>query len=290
MRENSVFFLNEIKHDFNLHRLSLAASVLCIALLLLFLALLTGVGIEIRGLADALNREAQITLFLKEDLPASDTEQILKSLSKMEGVGEVRLVSKQEALDRMSVIFGGQKDSLSAFEGYNPFLSFLEVKVVPEKGAEIAENAASLPGVDWIRDNRETLAKLFRLTKALRVVESVTIALVGIIIMIVVAHIINLGLAGRKIEMEVYRLLGATELFIGTPFIMEGAIMGLCGGITAVTAALILFPLVFSTLQVSFPFLPLFSGWQITALTAPWLLAAGCFFGTLGSLVALRQK
>lgn len=289
MGANISFFLREVVQDFRRRKLPLIAFILCLALLLLFLSILSGAGLEMGYLSDRLRGEAQVSVFLKDGVTDQETKNLTQLMGKWPGVLEVRVVSKDQALASMTAIMGGKDGALTSFEGYNPFLSFVELQVIPEKSSLAAENARQLPQTDWVRDNQDIMKRLLQLTNVLKTVRFLTTAFVGLMIMIVAAYLVHLGIAVRHQEMEVYRLLGASEGFVAAPFLLEGALLGLAAGIVAALTSLLLFPLLISKLQNALPFLPMITGNEIALINSPFLILAGLVFSTLGSLIALRQ-
>lgn len=288
MGQNLGFFVSEAWRDFRRRFFSHLVSVFSIALLLLFLALLLSVGAQLQSMVELLRSEAEISLFLKDDVTEKEMAELSATLSKWEGVTGVHIVSQEEALGRMNNILGAKKDSLAAFEGFNPFMAYLEVSVMPEKAGEISRNASHLPFVDGVRDNQQTLDKLVRLTATLRVAEWITACFVGIIMMIVVSHLVNLAIVARREEMEIYRLLGAGEGFVVMPFVLQGGFMGLAGGVLAFLHTLLLFPFLFTRLQGALPFLPMVSGFSVAVTIGPLIVGLGLLFGLLGSLMAIK--
>jgi len=177
---------------------------------------------------------------------------------------------------------------LQAFDGFNPFASFFEVRVVPEQAAQVAEAAASLPGVERVRDNKEVLSRLVSLTWAVKWVGAVVTIAVGVVVMVVISNIVRLGIYSRREEIEIIKLLGASEWFVATPFILEGTIIGGLGGLISILTLLGLYPGLYALLHRSLPFVP-FIHWSATLKPLSLIVVAlGICFGGLGSTFSVR--
>lgn len=286
MFTNLGYFLAEAWRDARSRPVAVIFSLVSITLLLLFAAFVFAGGEEVQWLVAQLGEEAAVTVFLKEDVTAAQAEVLGEKLQGLDGVTAVRFISQEEALEEMNIVLGSYSAELAALTGFNPFLSYFEVRVRPEQGLDVARQAEKFSGVDGVRDSRQTMERLTRLSTVLRLGALFTLIFVGIVMMITISHIVHLGLMAREEEMEIYRLLGAGPWFAVMPFLLQGSLLGLAGGLMSFLSALLSFPFLFSRLQAALPFLPLRPGVAVALAVSPLLVVTGLLFGLCGSLLA----
>lgn len=286
MFTNLGYFFAEAWWDAKNRPVAVIFSLVSITLLLLFAAFVFAGGEEVQWLVGQLGEETAVTVFLKEDVTGEQVAVLEEKLAALEGVTAIRFVSQEEALEEMNKVLGSYSAELAALAGFNPFLSYFEVGVRPEQGPAVARQAEDLPGVDGVRDSRQTMERLSRLSTVLRLGALLTLIFVGVVMMITISHIVHLGLMAREEEMEIYRLLGAGPWFALMPFLLQGSLLGLAGGVLAFLLALLFFPLLFSRLLAALPFLPLRPGVEVALAVGPVLVVTGLLFGLCGSLLA----
>jgi cell division transport system permease protein len=198
----------------------------------------------------------------------------------------VRLISKAEALDRMREDFPELIDSLVS----NPLPVALEV--TPRRGEDVAAIANSLepppPGVFEVKDGAETTSRILQLA---RVIESVFLFAVAILLIaatILIGNTIRLSIFARRREIEVMKLVGASNWFVRGPFMLEGLLVGLFGSIAAVILLLVAREVVAAPILDG---LDAADGAQAIsfALNALILCLIGLFIGAAGSGLTLRR-
>jgi cell division transport system permease protein len=183
----------------------------------------------------------------------------------------------------------GQLDS-------NPFPASFEIDVTPslaQSRSFIArmDTVRAMPAVDQVQYDWEWIVRLRRLIQIINVVGLIAGGVLGIAAAFTIANVIRLTMMLYREEIEIMRLVGATERIIRGPFLIEGFLQGLIGGILAVVLLLVLFEAGRRTLAPSSSILWgfLFTGflpWQKVAA----LIAGGMVAGWLGSWLSVRAR
>lgn len=259
---------------------SYAVSVLTMA------AVLLAVGVVLLGfrsldtLIALVRDQAQITVYLAEKGNPGETAAALRTLP---GVTGVRLVTREEALARLRQSLGRDAFLLEALEGFNPLADSLEVAVVPEQAPAVADAAASLPGVERVRDNRDLLDRLVRVTRFVRGAGGAfSAALLGIGLM-VAANTARLAVQARRSEIELRVLLGAPRWFVKAPFLLEGLAVGALAALIAGAGLGALYPALHRYAAAALPFVPLLAPAAVLPSLAATLLALGALSSLAGS-------
>jgi cell division transport system permease protein len=204
----------------------------------------------------------------------------------------VTFVSRQEAYRRFKQRLGSDADLLEGL-GADVLPASLEIRLKPERRhdtAAVAERLSRNKAFGELHYGREWLERFEAFLLLLR---TVGVALGGFLVLaalVIVANTIKLTLYARQDELEAMTMVGATSLFIKLPYLIEGALQGLCGGLLAMLVSFVAFRII---LRESLGSLLLLTGIDTIHFLPPaWqglLVAAGAMVGLLGSLLALRK-
>ncbi len=233
----------------------------------------------------------RIIVYLKREPPAADVHALMERVQAMPDVGAVRYVSKAEALGTLKQVLG--KDASVAEQlPTNPLPASLEVTptaegATPDAARALIATLAALPeadevggGIDWI----ERLARGQRLLDVIGLGVGAVLALAAIL---TVTTATTLVLHARREELEIMRLVGAPELVVRAPLLLQGMLQGLVGAVMAIWVLIVLYtiagprlePLVSQTLGLE----------RLTFLrpqTVVVLMFAGTMLGGFGGWLA----
>jgi cell division transport system permease protein len=201
-------------------------------------------------------------------------------------VREVDFVSKEEALETMSK---SHPDIVSGIP-YNPLPD--AHKIIPEKGeyaSQIKESLTPPPaGVQLVKDGERTASRILRVARVIEVVFLIAIVILLFASILLIANTIRLSIFARRREIEVMKLVGASNWFVRGPFMLEGLLCGLAGSIAAVILLVL-------GKEVALPSIlgRLDAGTGVHAisfeLNALILVLIGLFLGAAGSGLTLRR-
>jgi cell division transport system permease protein len=232
----------------------------------------------------SIEERVEIAVYLRDDARQSEIDLAQRELADIPEVRAVHFVSKRDALERAREELPDFGELFSDME-VNPLPQSLNVELRPgERSREVVERvsaaAMAYPFVEEAQYGREWVDKLF----TLRRVGAATTAVMGVAFAIVAALIIGTALRiavfARRDEIYVMRLVGAKRGFIRRPFLIEGAIAGLIGGVLA-------WILTYLTYRGVYAFL-----FALAWIPAPWIgigLASGAAFGAFSSALAIRR-
>lgn len=281
---NLGYFWQEVKTSIRQNLFTSLFSAASIGLILFILAAVVTGWWTGRHFVHMLSREAAITVFWEEGLAEEEVSALAEQMRQLDGVREVRTVSAAEAYERMGEILGREAGVLAVLEG-NPFLPYLEVNPVLEESGAVLDRLRELPGVAYVRDNQEILARLQGLVRGLERLGYVSLAAVAVATLIIISHIIKLSIYARKSQIYTLELLGAGGSFIAVPFLLEGILIALAGGLLAVVLILPAVHLVYGQLAHFLPFLSLPDPGPLSLKLAGLLGALSLAFGCTGSIL-----
>jgi cell division transport system permease protein len=268
------------RSDWQLHFLSIfsvAVAFVCMAAALL-------VVVNVQTLRDAWARSGRASVYLKPEATRESAKEIELALRSAAKVREVRYVSSDDA--RREVL-GDRTDPILAKLPSEAFPSSLEVSFSDDasQGAvqKITETLSALPAIESIETYQSWTERLGSVLRAGVVASGLLAAVVLAAVVSVVASTIRLTLQRRRIEVEVMKLIGATDDYVRRPFIIEGAVQGALGSLFAIGLVGALFLIVRSRFDAELGTLvgltPSFLPWH----TSFGMVVAG---GTLGALAA----
>jgi cell division transport system permease protein len=278
------YSLREALAAFRRTPLLTALSVLAIGLSLYVVGLFTLAAFNVRMAIDAVEERVEIVAYLQD---GATEQQIGLVQSEIESLPEVLgtiFISRTEALATAVRDLEEFREVFSDLE-VNPLPASIEVRLQPGHRntisvERVAEHLRAYTFVEEVSYGREWLAKIV----SLRRIAAGGTALIGgafaLVAGIIIATAVRLAVFARREEIAIMRLVGATNTFIQSPFLIEGFVSGLLGGLFAILLTYLSFHFVTATL-IEVSWLP--------PLWAMIGLAAGAAYGLLSSAIAVRR-
>jgi cell division transport system permease protein len=220
-----------------------AAPSLAAMLTILITALVLGVFIPVvqatTGTADEVRSRVVVDVYVKENATDAERAALDTRLQTMANVKSVEYIPKEKALEIMSE----RNKEAFALLGSNPLPDSFRVTPSDPDGVSDIATALTGPGqpaaVDEVRNRRQDTDKILNATGLVKLVTAGLALLFVLASVALVANTIRLSIFARRREVEVMRLVGATNWFIRWPFVIEGMIVGLMGGALAVLLLLV---------------------------------------------------
>jgi cell division transport system permease protein len=253
------------------------------------LGVFIGLGTWLVSWSDAKKKELVVHVFLKDEPTKTELNAVGDFIASDPRVkpGGIDFISKNEALAIMQKKHPELTENLAS----NPLPPSFDV--TPKRGEDTEEIAlaikrAKLAGVDEVRWGKEVSRRILQIARAIQIVFLVAIIILLVASTIDIANTIRLSIFARRREVEVMKLVGATNWFVRGPFMLEGLVTGALGACAAIF-------LLFLGRSVAVPqILGHFeSDPDVRALpffwTATILVGAGLAIGALGSGLTLRR-
>jgi cell division transport system permease protein len=261
-------------------------AIITIAIAMTLLGITYITGTEIYNIVDRMKTQLQIEIFLLPGATETEMARIENALNSEELVADFRFVSKDEAADRFSAEFG--EDIYEVLE-VNPLPSSYTVQISSNyqtfsEVSSFAESIQNLGGIDEVKYRQNFLQLLERYYRAAAVVGGVIMAIILGAAVLLVGNTIKLSIFAKREVIRIMRLVGATNRFIRTPFIIEGIIQGLLGSLGAL---FILYVLVSGTNYFLTGILN--AGLAMDPVLILGVLVIGIFFGFIGSTRSIRM-
>jgi cell division transport system permease protein len=222
------------------------ASLMTIAVLGLSLTLPTTLYVvvkNVQSISSGFDNAAEISLFLQQDITDKQSSSLVKRLSLYPEVKDVRFISKQDALSEFKAT-SGFGEALGYLDD-NPLPSVIVVTpnnryTQPETAHALLEKLEQERLVDFGKLDIEWLARLNALLSLLRESVATIATLLLTSVVLIVGNTIRLSIMDKKQEIQLMKLVGATNHFIQTPFLWTGIWYGIIGGFMAFVAVLMM--------------------------------------------------
>jgi cell division transport system permease protein len=263
-----------------------------IAISMLILGLFSLIYLNVQQSLHQLGGELQITAYLQETISPEQAKVLRSKVADWPEVEEITYISKEQALAR----FRSQlREYAGILEGLkeNPLPASLELTLMPQYGRsgnikELSTRLGRLTGVAEVQYGRKWMAKLRVFVEVMKLVGITVGGLVLIATIFVISNTIRLTFYSRREELEIMRLVGATDFFIKAPFLIEGLLHGLGGALLAAGGLSLLILFLFSHLDLPLR-LAVMAGSLPTGQLVAGFLGLGLLLGVLGSMVSLRR-
>jgi cell division transport system permease protein len=233
--------------------------------------------------------KVEITVYLKDTAAEQDITAMQSEISSWAEVKTATFVSKDEALARLKEDF---KDNPEIFQQLrnNPLPASFEIALKDPKTVDaVAARFNGRDSVDEVRYGKEIAKKLFNFTNQARNFLLIFIVLLGVVAILLISNTIRLSIFARRREVEIMKLVGATNWFIRWPFLIEGVTVGFFGAIAAIVVVLIASSVIVGHLRSSLPFMSMPLNAVPYVAVAFILLAVGVIIGAAGSGLGLRR-
>jgi cell division transport system permease protein len=245
---------------------------------------------QINTMKDFWFDKIQVSVFLTKDVTQPERDAIRQELDQLPEVKQVYYESKQQAYLRFKQQF---KDVKSLVKSTPPDAlpeSFRVQLKDPQKYLVVSSAVQRMPGVDEVQGRSKALERFFRLlNKGQRVgLGAAAVALIAAVLLIL--NTVRMSALSRRRETRIMRLVGASDLYIQGPFVLEGAVAGLIGGMGAsLGVVFVKIVLIDGGVHAMFGDVVNYVGWGAVLGIVPILLVVGVLLAGLTSLLTLQR-
>jgi cell division transport system permease protein len=233
------FFLREALRGLRRSSAPALAALLTVVITALVLGVFIPIVQATTGTANEVRNRVVVDAYLNADATAADRAEVQRELEGTPGVKSVEYISKDEALRELGHKVDDAQGKIELL-GSNPLPSLF--RVTPNDPDELKAIVAQIaPGgtprfgaIDEVRNRESDTDKILSATGLVKGLGAVMAGLLILASIALIANTIRLSVFARRREVEVMKLVGATNWFIRWPFVIEGVIVGFMGGVVSV--------------------------------------------------------
>jgi cell division transport system permease protein len=290
-----VFFLREAVRALKRNAVPSFAAMATVLVTVLVLGVFIPVVQATTGAANEVRGKVIADVYLKTSATPADVERVRQLLQSEPMVKKIQFVSKQQAYETE------RKRNPKAYDllGANPLPDTFRVTPTRPEDISALKNALTPPApgggrttvdpaIDEVHNREEDTQKILSVTRVVKLTMALLAGLLGIASVLLIANTIRLSLYARRREVEVMKLVGATDWFIRWPFVLEGVIVGALGGVLAILLLAVVKIAVVDPLAADFALIAAPQTIDFRLLIAV-LLGAAVAVSALGSGLSLRR-
>ena len=284
------YFIREDFVSIRRNGLMSIAAISTVAISLLVLGLFLVLVFNINNMASMLESQVQITVYVKDEVSADKLTELKGQLTKITGVTKVGFTSKEQAMKDFRKRLGEQKELLDSLGDVNPLPNSFAVHVdKPENLKSIAEKIRKLENIESMRFGQEIIEQLFKVTYFIRVGGLVLIVFLTFATLFIISNTIRLTVFARRKEVSLMKYVGATDWFIRWPFLLEGMMLGLIGGVVAFVLIGIVYSIIVEQIHSTLAFMPILPKQPLLSNVSILIVFLGMTIGATGSFISLKK-
>lgn len=268
---------------------SISAVTVTLLLVGVFAILMLNLNHTATSVEEDVEVKVLITILEDEQQAKAAEEKLIEQVKKIPGVAEARYSSKDEELNLLIEKLG---EEFKLYEQSNPLRSAIYVKAAdPQDILKISDQIKKLEHVHNVVDGKDTVENLFDFLETARNIGLVLILGLLFTVIFLISNTIRITIIARKDEIEIMKLVGATNSFVRIPFLLEGMWIGILGAIIPMVAVSVAYYNLYEALapQLKGQLLQLLEVspliWQVNGL----MIILGVFIGLWGSFMSVRK-
>jgi len=280
------YFVREATTNLRRNKLMTMAAILTAAVSLLLLGGVLTLGAFVSSITHQIENQVEVSVFLNDGITKAQQDDVRSTLTGLDVVKKVTFVSKDQAFQEFKSLY---RDQPALYENITPDVlpaSFRVELTDPQRVDVIRSKLAKNPAVEEIADQRATVQRLVRFTGLLRTFSVVMILVLLGAAILLISNQTQLAIYARRREIEIMKLVGATNWFVRLPFMLEGIATGVAGA----AIALVLLAVGKRVARSQFPvWIPTTALHGVALSQILWLVILGIAVGAIGSAVAVRR-
>ncbi len=266
------------------------ASVSAVTVTLLLVGVFVVIMMNLSKVADDLEKDVEIKVMVELTADEAARATLEEEITNISGVAEILYSPKEEELNDLVLDFG---EDLRLFEQENPLHNVFYAKAVnPQETEAVALAIDELDNTFEVKYGKGKIEKLFSFLNTSRNVGLVLIIALLFTAMFLISNTIRITIVARRRDIEIMKLVGATNWFIRIPFVLEGIWLGILGAIIPITLVTFLYYKIYHMLSPKLEQGKLFELlefspfiYQVNAL----ILLMAVFIGIWGSFMSVRK-
>jgi len=269
------------------------ASISCITITLIVVAFAVILSYNVENFAESIRKDVTVVIFLKSETTTSDIKKIEKEIRATKNVEELKFVSKKETAESMKDNETFKPIIETWTDETNPLLDSYMLKVKDiEKIKDTVSTIKNIDGVNNVNYGEDMVDQLITVFQAIEKGAIIMVIALIIVTAFLIANTIKLAIFSRKREIEIMRLVGASNISIKIPFVIEGLFIGALGSVIPIGISIYGYRALFNYFDgklLGSNFAKLVEPLPFMYYTSALLLLIGVLVGMFGSYSAVKK-
>ncbi|HEX3047028.1 MAG TPA: permease-like cell division protein FtsX [Bacillota bacterium] len=226
----------------------------------------------------------ELRVYLKEE---ADPDSLQATINQFPGVKSIEFVSKEEGAKWLEKSLGVENIFVTAD---NPLPDMLDIKIDEKtKVKQLVNRVNALAGVDEVAYGQTFVEAMMIIIQIIWILGISLVVIISFVVLYIIVNTIRLTVLARWREIEIMKLVGATDWFIRWPFMLEGIILGLGGSLLTFLLLSKVYYFLYTYITHAAPFIPLLSE-RVVNNGLFWIISVvGVAFGSIGSMWSIKK-
>lgn len=289
MINHFIFFISEAFIGIKRSPVMMVISIITIVVSLFVFATFLLVSVNMNNIVNHMYSKLEIRVFLNSGLTPNELEEFKKTLVGIPAIKAVTYIDKDIALQQLGAQYPYL--NLKDFFESNPLPN--SFKVILHDNRNISEVVSTLKGystyVESVRYGGETAEKIQKFVYMVRLVGFILVGILTFATLIIIVNTIRLTVLNRLQEINIMKLVGATNLFISGPFIVEGLLIGCLGSFISLLLVRFFYSFFLTRVEQYLPFFPIVTQDTSLSLIYGFIFIFGTLLGIIGALISISR-
>lgn len=274
------------------HRMLAFSAVLSVAVALFLTSFLVLVVLNVNNVTDNLEKDIKIYATIKKDTSAEAVDALINNTKTVSNIVEVQYKTADQELDDLILSYGEDGKIFESYRNDNPLKATLTFTLNDASLAEkTVEALKAYPELDKIQYGQETAENIIKIFDTVQQFGAIVVVAVMVVAIVLISNTIRMAIMARRTEIEIMRLVGASNFFIRWPFILEGLLIGLMGAIIPIGLTAVGYTQLYSYLtnEGQLTLVRLAEPSTVLLGISLFILGVGALVGILGSLFSMTR-
>ncbi|MGV2621038.1 permease-like cell division protein FtsX [Halobacillus sp. ACCC02827] len=268
------------------------ASVSAVTVTLLLVGVFATLLLNLNDIGKQIEEDVEVRAFIEVTADEDARDALQEEIEGISEVSSVKFQSKEEGLDELIESLGDEGQVFESLKDENPLNDVFIVNAEnPEDTIAVAKEIETFKNIDKVEYAEETVQRLFKVMDIARNVGLAIIAGLLFTAMFLIANTIRITIVARRKEIEIMKMVGATNWFIRWPFLVEGIMIGILGSVIPILLVIFGYDFLFSEISTRYPtlFIDLLPVYPFVLQVSALMLLMGVIIGLWGSFTSIRK-
>ncbi|ELK48223.1 permease-like cell division protein FtsX [Halobacillus sp. BAB-2008] len=268
------------------------ASVSAVTVTLLLVGVFATLLLNLNDIGKQIEEDVEVRAFIEVTADEDARDALQEEIEGISEVSSVKFQSKEQGLDELIESLGDEGQVFESLKDENPLNDVFIVNAEnPEDTIAVAKEIETFKNIDKVEYAEETVQRLFKVMDIARNVGLAIIAGLLFTAMFLIANTIRITIVARRKEIEIMKMVGATNWFIRWPFLVEGIMIGILGSVIPILLVIFGYDFLFSEISTRYPtlFIDLLPVYPFVLQVSALMLLMGVIIGLWGSFTSIRK-
>lgn len=189
-------------------------------------------SINVNYIGEQIKNQCQIQAYIEFEATSEQEQAVVAAVQALDNVSECVFVSKTDAMNEYREYLGVDAAALDGLEGEEFLRSSVKINMTDlEQSQILAEQIARIPNVAVVKNRQDIVQRVISVTDVIKNVSLVAMLILLVVAIFIISNTIKLSVVARRDEVHIMKYVGATAGFIRRPFVLEGILTGIIGGL-----------------------------------------------------------